>query len=393
MRDRFRHGRENSAPADSDAPDGAEGADGAAAAGAEPTADGSASTTGTPTTVPKRRRRRLRRLWISLAIIFGLLLAAVAGGAWWARSFTAQLDRNIERFGDPFAPLPADRPTKPAGEAAKALNILLLGSDSRISAGDPSQWVAGAQRTDAIMIMHVDAARTGATIMSIPRDSWVEIPGHGNAKINAAFSWGGPTLMVRTVEKYTHVRIDHVVMIDFEGFKALTDSLGGVTINVAKATHDEAGSFEAGPQRMDGATALRYVRQRHNLPGGDFDRVQRQQNWIRSIMREALAKDSLTDIPTMTDVLSDVTKAIATDEGFSFGQMRDLVWSMRHVHENGVRFFTAPVKGTGWSPDGKQSIVLLDQKKNAGLWAAVVQDNLGGWIRDNDPALLGEVVR
>lgn len=339
------------------------------------------------------RRRRRRRVLVVLAVLASLVLGVVGGGAWWVRSFTRQLDANIERFGNPFAALPDDqRPTKPAA-AAKAMNILMLGSDSRVSAGDPTAWEAGAQRTDAIMILHVDAARTGATIMSIPRDSWVPIPGRGHAKINAAFSWGGPSLMVRTVEAYTNVRIDHVVMVDFEGFMRLTDSLGGVTITVPKATRDEAGSFRAGPQRMDGPTALRYVRQRHNLPGGDFDRVRRQQNWIRAIMREALDRQSLSDLPTMTSVLTTVSESIATDDGFSFAAMRDLVWSMRSVHADDVRFLTAPVKGTGRSPDGRQSIVELDAAANASLWTAVARDDLSDWVHRNGPRLLGETVR
>ncbi len=190
------------------------------------------------------------------------------------------LDQNIERIGDPFGPLVEEE--RPKAVVADAMNILLLGSDSRIST-DPGAWIRGAQRTDAIMVAHIPADRSAVTVTSIPRDSWVSIPGNGKNKINAAFSFGGPTLMVKTVEKYTGVRIDHVVIVDFEGFKDITDELDGVRINVAASTSDERSAFAAGPQTMDGETALKYVRQRHNLPGGDFDRVKRQQNWIRAV--------------------------------------------------------------------------------------------------------------
>ncbi|MFN8076727.1 MAG: LCP family protein [Kineosporiaceae bacterium] len=339
------------------------------------------------------RGRRARRALVVLAVLAGLLVVGLGAGAWWVRDFTQELDRNIERFGDPFAPLPeAQRPAKPAA-AAKAMNILLLGSDSRTSAGDPDQWVAGAQRTDAIMVLHVDQARKNVSVVSIPRDSWVRIPGHGTAKINAAFSWGGPSLMVRTVEAYTNVRIDHVVIVDFEGFQQLTDSLGGVTITVPKDTHDERGSFAAGTQRMDGATALRYVRQRHNLPGGDFDRIHRQQNWIRAIMTEAMAHRRPSDVGTVTEALQDVTSAVATDDGFSFDVMRDLAWSLRSVRAGDVRFLTAPVAGTGWSPDRRQAIVKLDDDANRELWRSVKDDALGDWIATHEPALLGTTVR
>jgi len=339
-----------------------------------------------PAPAPSRRRKILVRLLLSV-----LALSLVLGGAAVAGAFYLQhkYDNNIDRFGDPFAGIPAA--SRPAPAAGDAENILLLGSDSRVSAGDPSAWAVGAQRTDAIMIAHIPADRSGVQIASIPRDSYVDIPGRGKNKINAAFSFGGPTLMVQTVEQLTKVRIDHVVIVDFTGFKEITDALGGVTINVAAATKDERSSFQAGPQHMDGEQALNYVRQRHNLPGGDFDRVKRHQNWIRAVARETLDSGTLTSPLQLNDVLQAATKTMATDSGFSIGEMRSLALSSRNVRASNMSFLTAPVKGTGRA--GAASIVILDLPAGAELWKAMAADKMKPWLAEHQNALLPSAVR
>jgi LCP family protein required for cell wall assembly len=334
--------------------------------------------------------RRVRKILVRLLLAV-LALSLVLGGAAVAGVFYLQnkYDNNVERFGDPFAGIPAA--SRPAPAPANVQNILLLGSDSRVSAGDPSAWAVGAQRTDAIMVAHIPADRSGVQIVSIPRDSYVDIPGHGKNKINAAFSFGGPTLMVQTVEQLTKVRIDHVVIVDFTGFTRITDALGGVTINVAEATKDERSSFEAGPQHMNGEQALNYVRQRHNLPGGDFDRVKRHQNWIRAVARETLDRGTLTNPLQLNRVLDATTRTIATDSGFSVGEMRSIALSSRNVRAADMSFLTAPVKGTGRA--GAASIVVLDTPANQELWQAMAKDRMSGWIAANEDALLPSAVR
>ena len=110
----------------------------------------------------------------------------------------------MEFIADPFAGIPTRAPQQQAAAGEEpAVNILVLGTDSRTSASDPSQWQEGAQRTDAIMIVQVSGDRKTVSVMSIPRDSWVEIPGHGQGKINAAYSYGGPSLTIHTVENLT----------------------------------------------------------------------------------------------------------------------------------------------------------------------------------------------
>jgi LCP family protein required for cell wall assembly len=341
---------------------------------------------------PAALRRHRRWLFILAAVV--VLLGALAGGGLFAvRQAVNGYDHNIERFADPFKQIPGtDRPTR-SNIGGDAMNVLLLGSDSRIDAGNPNQWSYGAQRTDAIMLVHVQAQRKNAVVVSIPRDSWVPIPGHGTAKINAAFSWGGPSLMVRTVEQLTGVRIDHVVVADFTGFKQLTDDLGGVDITIPAATSDERATWTAGLHHMTGEQALNYVRQRHNLPGGDFDRVKRQQTWIRAVFHQLRSTGTLTDPLALNRALTTLSKSVATDSGFDIGKIGDLLTSLAGLGSPDLYFVTAPTIGTGWSPDHTQSIVELDTKGDIRLWTAIRQDAVRGWIQQYHPALLPKTVR
>src|SRR4051812_44744391 len=299
--------------------------------------------------VPARPRRHRRRLSV-LAGFLALVLVG-AGAGWFAvRQVVSGYDRNIQRFGDPFGGIPKTQRAAPDAAATGAMNLLLLGSDSRIDAGNPQQWSYGAQRTDAIMLVHLQADRKAAYVVSIPRDSWVTVPGHGKAKINAAFSWGGPSLMVRTVESVTGVPIDHVVVADFTGFKTLTDQLGGVDITIPQATHDERHTWTAGVHHMNGEEALDYVRQRHNLPGGDFDRVKRQQNWIRAVIRKLSSTGTLANPVALNRDLQTLSKSVATDSGFGMDKIGDVVSSIAGLGGNDLGFFTAPPLRTRWGP-------------------------------------------
>ena len=344
-----------------------------------------------------RRARRRRRLLLFVALPLTVALVLAGGAAVAVRRVQSTLDAKIDRFADPAAAIPAsERPARvPSSGPTPAVNLLVFGSDSRISAGDPSQWEAGAQRTDAIMLVHLPADRSGAYVVSIPRDSWVDIPGHGKAKINAAFSWGGPALAVRTVEHLTGVRIDHLVVTDFTGFAKITDLLGGVRITVPKATGmgNSHARITAGTYTMNGTTALAYVRERYTLPGGDFDRVKRQQNWIRAILRTSGEAGLAEDPQRLYAMLDAVAGSVATDSGFSIEAMRDLLLSLRGAGPGGMHFLTVPVTGTGWSPDHQQSIVLLDTHRANGLWTAVRTDRVAGWLSSAGYPTLGPVVR
>ncbi|MHB1064538.1 MAG: LCP family protein [Georgenia sp.] len=338
----------------------------------------------------KRRHSRPRKrskARVALIVVLSLLLL-LAGGAFATVTYLqGRLDAGIERIPDPFDEL-TDRPTNESDDGAP-VNVLVLGSDSRISAGDPNRWRVGAQRTDAIMLAQVSGDRKSATLMSIPRDSWVDVPGYGMSKINAAFSYGGPSLMIQTVEQLTGVRIDHFAVADFESFSALTDELGGVEITLTQPLQTSSGTLQAGAQLLDGEQALQYARERYNVAGGDFGRVQRQQNWMRAIMAAAFDRDVLTNPGRLMSFLETVTESVAVDEGFTIGEMRDLAVSARELRPGSVTFITAPYSGTGRSPDGRQSIVLLDEPAFDEVALAFAQDRISAYLAANPGAAPG----
>lgn len=327
------------------------------------------------------KRSGRRALTIGLVLVLGLA-AVGAGVALW---FGARLNSLVDRIDDPFEALPT-RPSTPAptnesGEPVEPpVTVLVLGSDSRISAGDPSQWAYGAQRTDAILLVQVSGDREDAYVMSIPRDSWVPVPGYGMAKINAAFSYGGPTLMIQTVEDLTGVYIDHFAVTDFESFATITDALGGVRMNLPNGLRGNGVDLDPGEHVLNGDQALVYVRQRYNLSGGDFSRVQRQQNWMRSIMREVFDQQILTDIGRLTSFSSTVLQSVAVDEGMSLPRMVTVGYSLKDLRGDDVTFMTAPYAGTGRSPDGRQSIVLLDEGRSQPLFEAFATDTVGEYL-------------
>ena len=279
----------------------------------------------------RRTRTILRRSLIGLLITVLVLSIAGVGAAFWLQR---HYDDNIERFRDPFADLPPS--SRPRG-AVGAMNVLLLGSDSRISADDEDQWLRGAQRTDAIMLAHVPADRSAVNIAALPKDAVVPIDGHGRGPLSDAFRLGGPTLMIKTVEAQTGVRINHLVILDFEGFRDITDDLHGVDVaqrNGATVT-------------MDGDAALRYVRQSRSIPGQDEEEVRRQQAWIRAVSTKALAKNTVTSPLTVTSVLDSLTRSISADEGFSIEEMRSLTLSLRKVNGDRMQFITPPTGARG----------------------------------------------
>lgn len=344
--------------------------------------------------VTPHRSRAKWALGIALGLVL-VLVVAVAAGAFYVQH---RLDSKLARFGDPFVSLGSDRPSKPevggdSDAAHQPVNFLIVGSDSRISAGDPYSWSYGAQRTDAIMIASISGDRQKVSVMSIPRDSWVPVPGYGHQKINAAYSYGGPPLMVRTIEDLTGIRIDHVVISDFDSFTHITDELGGVRLTLTRPLQIEGRTIGPGTHVLDGEEALAYTRQRYGLPRGDFDRMQRQQNWMRAMLRAAFDKDVLTNPVALTQLLDVVVENVAVDDDLSIGTLRDLALSMRNVRPEDVSFFTAPVVGTGRSPDGSQSIVNLDFDALDGVCEAFVEDRIHGYVETHDDIVrLGSTV-
>jgi LCP family protein required for cell wall assembly len=241
------------------------------------------------------------------------------------------------------------------------------------------------------MIARIAGDRQHAQVISIPRDSWVDIPGHGKDKINAAYAYGGPTLLIQTVEQLTGVRIDHYAAISFNGLIQVTDDLGGVDVNVAQTTTNGPYTFTAGMNHLNGDQARWYVGQRYDLPGGDFDRVRRQQNYLRSMFGKLFSSDTFTDPGKLDPALRAVTSAVAVDDSLGTTDLLSLGLSARGIRPASVGFFTAPVLGTGM--EGAASVVYLDAPSGARMWGYLKNDSLGQNAGEFTQQALPEVPR
>jgi len=318
------------------------------------------------------RHRALRRVLISLGIL-GLVLALVIGGGLWF--LTNRYVGNINRVANVFSGLDEQARPAPAtpAQAASAdpVTFLLVGSDTR---AHPAAGETPDGRSDAIIVARFSADRKHAQLISIPRDSWVDIPGHGRSKINASYAWGGPSLLIQTVEQLTKVRIDHYVAIDFDGLVKVTDELGGVDVMVAATTQNGPYTFPAGLDHLNGDQARWYLGQRHGLAGGDFDRVKRQQQYLRSMFSKLFSANTFTDPGRLDTAMLTVTSAVKVDDTLGNGDLVSLAYSMRDVKPQNIDFFTAPVLGTGM--EGAASVVYLDTVTDERMWSYLRTDSL-----------------
>lgn len=327
---------------------------------------------------PPRQHRVLRRVLISvgvLAVVLGLL---IGGGLWFV---TERYAGNINRAQNVFSGLgkrPA--PASPAkSETSAPVTFLLMGSDTR---AHPTSGSTPSGRSDAIIIARLSGDRQHAQFISIPRDSWVNVPGYGTHKINASYSYGGPNLLIKTVEQLTGVRIDHFVAIDFDGINQVTDDLGGVDVNVAQTTTntytDGSGktyTFHAGINHLTGATARWYLGQRYGLPGSDFDRERRQQQYLKAVFTKLFSSGTLTDPTKLDSSLRSLTGAVTVDSSLSDTELLSLAYSARQLRPENLQFFTAPVLGTGM--EGVASVVYLDPVNDQRMWNYLNTDSLG----------------
>jgi LCP family protein required for cell wall assembly len=230
------------------------------------------------------------------------------------------------------------------------------------------------------MLVHLPTDRHRAYLVSFPRDSWVPIQGHGNAKLNAALSFGGPPLLIATIERLTGVRIDHFAIVDFEGFRSMTDALGGVDVQVTRTVWAPAQKvlWPAGIHHLDGTRALDFVRQRHNLPGGDLGRIKRQQAFLKALARQAVDRGTLANPLKLNAFLEAATKAVSVDESLTTSRLRSLALQFRSVRAGDLVLLTAPVAGTG--TEGRQSVVYLDRAKGQPLYRALREDTVEGYL-------------
>ncbi|GAA1786251.1 LCP family protein [Luedemannella flava] len=332
------------------------------------------------------KKKRVKPRWGRIALVGTLALVLLIGvfglGVYlYANSFNSKLDRT-----DPFSAITGDRPPKIVDGA---FNILLLGSDSR----DPDAPIdkAGKWRTDTIVLMHVSADHQKAYLVSFPRDLYVHVPqsadgqyGNTMAKLNAAYAWGGLPLMVQTVEGYTGVRIDHVAIIDFAGFKDVVDALGGVDLKVEKtikSVHKPYRTFKKGTNHMNGTQALDWIRQRYQFPDGDFARIRHQQEFLKAIMDKAVSTGTLANPVKLNNFLNAVVKAVKVDKEFDLVSM---ALQFRNMNSSNLVFLTSP----HLNPQNinGESVVPGDKEKALGLYDAMAKDKVGEWVAANPPS-------
>ncbi|MBT1105260.1 LCP family protein [Streptomyces sp. Tu10] len=300
--------------------------------------------------VAARKSHWLR--WTALAASFLVLVAAGAG--WWLYK---KLDGNITTDTSAAAELKAYEKERPTPVVMDAQNILLIGSDSR--AGDNSEYGrddGGSQRSDTTILLHLAADRKSATAVSLPRDLMVEIPSCRTeddketreqfTQFNTAFELGGTACTIRTVERMTGIRIDHHMVVDFNGFKDMVDAVDGVEICLKEPIDDKDAHLElpAGRQTLNGEEALGYVRARKTLGNGsDTERMERQQQFLGALVNKMQSNGVLLNPTRLYPVLDAATKSLTTDPGLdSLRDLYDLVRGMRNVPTEQVQFLTVP---------------------------------------------------
>lgn len=327
-----------------------------------------------PETTPQHRRRRRRRRRIALAVILALLLGVVlvVGGYLFSlrQSYYAKSTR---------VALSTQKPQEAAGE-----NFLLLGSDRRDPEAAEAEHVSG-QRSDVMMLVHVSADKQSVYVMSFPRDLYVDIPGHGKDRINAAIAFGGVPLAVTTVQDYTGVPIDHVALIDFDGIKGLVDVLGGVDVRVDQSFEGDGVSFTAGTQHMDGETALTYVRQRKQLAEGDFARNRHQRDLLSAILGEIISRETLSDPLKIKDMVDTVSPFLTVDDGLTASEMVSLGYSLRDVRSQDIFYLEMP-HGDPTTTSGGASVVSTDEEAMDVLRTALREDDMAAYYSERSRA-------
>lgn len=311
-----------------------------------------------------RRRRRGRRIIGSL-LALALLVAVGVGGYGWFLS--SKVDRNLTHE-DLLGASAAKTETASGKKLVSDMgtNYLLIGSDAR-----PGET---ASRSDVIQLVHVPRDRKDVWIIHFPRDLYVPIPGHGEGKINAAYAYGQSPLLVETIQDLVGVKIDHVAKTDFEGFKNLTDALGGVTVTNQHASPE----YPAGKLELDGDEALAYVRERKTLAEGDISRGQRQQAWLKAMMAETLSPGVLLNPGKLGDVIEAGTSNTVVDNDLTTGRIRSEAIKMRNVRGGDIHFVTAPFSGYGTTSRG-ESIDVLDEPGMDRLSDALRTDDMEGY--------------
>lgn len=324
--------------------------------------------TAPPSDLPGVHRKRKKRRWgrvIASTLLIGVLLAGavVVGGGWW-------LDTTLHR--KPALTGYAGRPA-----SGRGTNWLLVGSDSRegLSAEQQEDLATGGDvgstRTDTMLLIHIPApaSNTPTTMVSIPRDSFVPIPGHGKDKINSAFGIGGAALLTQTVEQATGLRLDHYAEIGFSGFAALVDALGGITVCPTAPIGDPLAGIDlpAGCQKLNGRSALGYVRTR-DTPRADLDRMVNQRQFISALLQRAASPSVCLNPWRWYAVPHAAADALTVDDGDHVWDLARLGWALH----GSTTTLTVPLGD--FTSNSAGSVVVWDHEVAGQLFDALAAD-------------------
>ncbi|KAB8179444.1 LytR family transcriptional regulator [Microbispora catharanthi] len=306
---------------------------------------------------PRRTGRIVLRVVVVVVVL--LLVAAVAG-----YFLIGSRLRPVESLTD-YDGRPAETPGQ---------DWLLVGSDSRagLTAAQRKKLATGkavGKRTDTMMLLHIPESGR-PTLVSLPRDSYVPIEGHGSGKLNAAYAFGGPELLAKTVERVTGIRIDHYMEIGFGGFVGIVDAIGGVNICVKQDIKDpKAGiNLKKGCQDMDGGTALGYVRTRATGAIPDFERTQRQRQFFSAVVQKAASPGTLINPFTSVPLALSAADSVSVDPGSGLFDLLSVGMAMRE----GPVATAVPI---GSLPTiGGQAVVKWDTQKALRLFEALAAD-------------------
>lgn len=344
-----------------------------------------------------------RRRWIAALLALVLLAAAVvavvslnragnqAPPAAQASASPSETATPSETPSTTAPPAPAAPPPPPpiAELPPGAMNILVIGSDIR--GGTPAKDAAAhtaatgeAQdhRADTLMVVHVPADRSTLYFISINRDTRVDIPGYGGAKINAGLEYGGIDMQTAAVQQLLGITINHTLMLDFGGFKLLVDGLGGIDVNVPfpfQASIETQHVFAAGMNHLDGQAALEFVRERYAFSDGDFQRVRNQQIMLRAVLARLTAGGALNDVTAVRSLVDFASCCLTVDKGFDPVQAAILAYSLRNLNTGAIGTMTLPTTGSGFVAG--QSVLFPDYGAIAAVGAALREGRIGEFAK------------
>ncbi|MEE4544253.1 LCP family protein [Streptomyces sp. V4-01] len=326
---------------------------------------------------PRRPRWSARRKigYTALGLVVVLLAVSVSTYFWADSKVRREVDLSKVE----------DRPA-----AGKGTNYLIVGSDSRegLTKQDEKDLHTGAasgQRTDSMMILHTGG--NGATMLSLPRDSYVTIPAFtgqqsgkryaaSTHKLNRAYSDGGPELLTRTVEYNTGIHIDHYAEIGFAGFVNLVNALGGVDICLDKPLHDKASGadFAAGCQKMNGQQSLAFVRQRHQEADQDLGRMRNQQKFLSTLAHQAASPSTVLNPFKLYPVIGSGLDTLIVDKKMSLLDLTHMFWAMKGVTGGSGTSMTVPIANANYMTANDGDAVKWDMTKAKKLFGELKAD-------------------